>query len=940
MDIPASWRLLQQQENKKVVLHNLRTLSLIAMTLVPACSLLDYFSYTVHFRLFFGVRALAALVEIALLALSYTSLGNKHYRVLMLLVPLVPIVTISWMIYWLGDPSSPYYAGLCLCLVGVGFLYQWSYLESLIAVVLTLACYACATLPLLHNVGVDKLKFGEFMNNGIFLLANCFIIVTGSLVHQRIRENEIFSRYTLAENRKELEQKNRQLVEMDRMKTDFFSNITHELRTPLTLMIAPLQRLQRQHPVEQNATSGLACEIAGIYQNSLRLLKLINDLLDLSSVDGGRVNLHRENFSLGEFTSGLFTSVASMAQHGGVTTTLRYESAIDLVESDQEKLEKILLNLIFNAVKFTPFGGSVAMVVEDKVGQMVFEVIDTGVGISQQHLPFIFDRFWQADSSSTRRHAGTGLGLALVKEMVGQFGGTLEAESELGRGTTIRVSLPLVYQDHAVFLGTDRFIKEDGHMGDTALAAPEMEQSAVDGDETKSKASSTAAWIKSVYREAEQSHSMIAQQVSGLAGNAHVSDEKEHHMRANLPLVLIVDDDPGLLRFMSSELEPNYRILKASSGTQALELTAIHRPDLVISDYMMPGLDGLALCRELRERSESKLMPIMLVTARSDDEVHLNALRHGANDILTKPFSLTKFHSRVHNLVQASLLRKEIERRNAELERAIDELRTTERELIQSEKMVALGILTGGIMHEINNPLNFARSALYILNRQAAKLPVEARADIQEIATDMGECINRIATIVSDLRIFCHPETAMTSTCQISDPLQSALRILAVPIKEGKIEIRDDVPPECGAVRGDRNQLTLVFINIIKNAIDALNGHFVSDGLRPVVRIQASVDAGEMELRIRDNGPGISQGNLARIFDPFFTTKAPGEGTGLGLALCYRIVVAHGGAIIANSEPQQGVEFIIRLPLADVVEERDVTLVQNKVEDSAPALAS
>ena len=940
MNIAEHWRILLNEENQRLTMRNIRTLCLIAMLLVPLAVVLDYLAYPKLWPTFFAVRALVSLLEMGFLAVSYMEIGRRHYRLLMLLVPLVPAMAIAWMINRSGDPASPYYAGLTLVLVGVGFLYQWSYVESVIAVIITLGLYLGATLPLVHGVNLPNGSIGDFINNGVFLILNSVVIITGSLVHYKIRINEIISRYSLADNRKELEQKNRQLVEMDRMKTDFFSNITHELRTPLTLMIAPLQRLQRQHPVEQNATSGLACEIAGIYQNSLRLLKLINDLLDLSSVDGGRVNLHRENFSLGEFTSGLFTSVASMAQHGGVTTTLRYESAIDLVESDQEKLEKILLNLIFNAVKFTPFGGSVAMVVEDKVGQMVFEVIDTGVGISQQHLPFIFDRFWQADSSSTRRHAGTGLGLALVKEMVVQFGGTLEAESELGRGTTIRVRLPLVHQDHAVLLGTDRFIKEDGHMGDTALPAPELEHSAVDGDETKSKASSTAAWIKSVYREAEQSHSMIAQQVSGLAENAHVSDENEHHMRANLPLVLIVDDDPGLLRFMSSELEPNYRVIKASNGTQALELTAIHRPDLVISDYMMPGLDGLALCRELREKSESKLMPIMLVTARSDDEVHLNALRHGANDILTKPFSLTKFHSRVHNLVQASLLRKEIERRNAELERAIDELRTTERELIQSEKMVALGILTGGIMHEINNPLNFARSALYILNRQAAKLPVEARADIQEIATDMGECINRIATIVSDLRIFCHPETAMTSTCQISDPLQSALRILAGPIKEGKIEIRDDVPLDCGAVRGDRNQLTLVFINIIKNAIDALNGHLVPDGARPVVRIHASVNAGEMELRIRDNGPGISQENLARIFDPFFTTKAPGEGTGLGLALCYRIVVAHGGAIIANSEPQQGVEFIIRLPLADVVKERDVTLVQNKVEGSAPALAS
>ncbi len=927
-------------ETRRLGMRNIRLLSLVTIVLVPGATFLDYFGYPGVWREFFFDRVIVTCLEILLLWFSYTAYGIRHYRVLMPLVPALPVAVIAWMIYRSGDAASPYYVGFICCIVGVGFLYEWNSRESTSAVLLTLTCFLVATLPNFEKLHDTPGALGTYINNGIFLLINGVIMVTCSMVHHGIRQNELISRIRLDESRCELEQKNQQLVEMDRMKTDFFSNITHEIRTPLTLMIAPLQRLLRVYPVDEKANSGLSSEIAGIYQNSLRLLKLINDLLDLSSVDAGRIPLAREKFSLGEFTAGLLQSVSSLAQHGGVTTTLHYASQIDRVESDKEKLEKILLNLIFNAVKFTPAGGSVKFVIEDVGDQMVFEVIDTGVGISQQHLPFVFDRFWQADSSSTRRHPGTGLGLALVKEMVDRLGGLVEADSELGHGTTMRVRLPLAQQDDVVILGCDQSGEESPTATDAATDAHEIAEGFIENVDIESKASSTAAWIKSVYHEAEKSHSRLIHHPVGLAADVSKTRASEEPGQSDLPLILIVDDDPGLLRFMSTELEPNYRVIEATNGAQALEMVTEHAPDLVISDYMMPGLDGLALCRALRDKAESKLMPVMLVTARSDEEVRLTALRNGANDLMVKPFSLTEFNIRVHNLVHSGLLSKEIEHRNAELECAIGVLRSTEKELIQSEKMVALGILTGGIMHEINNPLNFARSALYILNRQAAKLPEGTRADIQEIANDMGECINRITTIVSDLRIFCHPETAMTSTCLISEPLQSALRILAGPIKEGRIKICDDVPLDCGAVRGDRNQLTLVFINIIKNAVDALSVQAVSNGLRPVIRIHASHAADELELRIKDNGPGISQENLARIFDPFFTTKAPGEGTGLGLALCYRIVTAHGGTIMASSEPQQGVEFIIRLPLAEALEEHDDTFMQNQAEDAAPVLAS
>ena len=265
------------------------------------------------------------------------------------------------------------------------------------------------------------------------------------------------------------------------------------------------------------------------------------------------------------------------------------------------------------------------------------------------------------------------------------------------------------------------------------------------------------------------------------------------------------------------------------------------------------------------------------------------------------------------NLIENHLLQKQVESRNTELQETISELRATERELVQSEKMAALGILTGGIMHEINNPLNFARSALYVLDRRAAKLPGENAGEIGSIVADLREGISRISTIVSDLRSFCHPETVIAASCPVTEPLQSAVRLLAAPLRDSSVILEDNVP-ETLTVRGDKNQLTLVFLNLLKNALDALSTSTVSSGGRRQIRVSARAQgADEVEVSVTDNGPGIPAEHLTHVFDPFFTTKAPGEGTGLGLSICYRIISAHGGTITANSQPGQGTQFTIRL---------------------------
>lgn len=907
MDIAPPWQVLLKEENQRLSLRNIRVLCLIAMTMVPLAVVLDYFAYNHLWPTFFMARALVSLIEIVLLGASYTALGQRHCRLLMLLVPLVPAVAIAWMIYCSGDPGSPYYAGLTLVLVGVGFLYQWSHVESMIAVGITSALYFAATVPLILSADLQHDSIGNFINNFVFLALNSIVIITGSLVHHRIRVREIVARYTLEENRKELEEKHLELIEMDRLKTDFFSNVTHELRTPLTLILAPLQRLLHPQPVGKTTAARLAGEdreeISGIYQNSLRLLKLINELLNLSSVDASRLRIEHREFSLDGLLDRITRTIRNVADKGGITLTQTRNFQCCTICGDEEKLEKILLNLLFNSVKFTPHGGRIVLKIEQRAAELVFEVADTGVGIPAGSLPFIFDRFWQADTSATRRHTGTGLGLSLVKEFAQAMDGSVEAESKVGQGTVIRVILPCLNENAVPSIGLK-------------ITDPESELAADTGD-TSDQSLALTSWIRSIHREADQAHVCLPHKLETDSAGLETEAESD---RNSLPLVLIADDEPDMLRFMRRELEAKYRIVEAADGAAAHEAALRHRPDLVIADYMMPNLDGLALCRELRSSETSSMTPIMLVTARSDETVRLNALHLGANDVLVKPFSLSEFNSRVHNLVENRLLQNQVEARNVELEGALGELRAAERELVQSEKMAALGILTAGIMHEVNNPLNFVRSALYVLERRTSKLPAESSDEIKGMVADLREGVSRISTIVANLRGFSHPEELMAANCLISEPLESAVRLLAEPFRESSVVFENDVP-ETLTVRGDKNQLTLVFLNLLKNAIDALSTATISSGDPRQIRVSACAQgADQVEVSVTDNGPGIPTELLTHVFDPFFTTKAPGEGTGLGLSICYRIISAHGGSISANSQPGQGTQFSIRLARVPVVE--------------------
>jgi C4-dicarboxylate-specific signal transduction histidine kinase len=363
-----------------------------------------------------------------------------------------------------------------------------------------------------------------------------------------------------------------------------------------------------------------------------------------------------------------------------------------------------------------------------------------------------------------------------------------------------------------------------------------------------------------------------------------------------------------MLKYLKSQLSVRFQVIEAIDGQQAVEKAVQFLPDVIVCDMMMPEKNGLEVCRELRARTPTRSIPVLLLTARADEETKLAALSAGASDFITKPFSTTELSVRLRNLFDAYNLQQELARQNQILEATIDQLKETEVQLVHSEKLASLGRMSAGIIHEINNPLNFAKTALYVLRIMTESLSGNEKKEFREVLEDMGEGINRISAIVSDLRTFTQPHLTQLEKVSVGELVNSSLRLLSNEW-ENKVIIEKEIP-EQQMIWANRNQITQVLVNLLQNALHALGKRHGVEG-EATIWIRALEENGESLIVVRDNGEGITAENLQRIFDPFFTTKDVGEGMGLGLSICYRIMKQHGGRIQVESQPGAYAEFTL-----------------------------
>jgi C4-dicarboxylate-specific signal transduction histidine kinase len=455
--------------------------------------------------------------------------------------------------------------------------------------------------------------------------------------------------------------------------------------------------------------------------------------------------------------------------------------------------------------------------------------------------------------------------------------GTVTVDSQEGKGTTFTVRLP--YQK------------------------AELPPKTPPGASAETGAVAAEEWLFNLYRRAELFPAMVS-----LRGAAKPVELGKRNRR---PVVLVADDEPDMRRFLRSQLDEVYDVLEATDGVQALEKATQFLPDIILLDMMMPEMDGLGVCQELRKREDTAVVPIILLTARADEETKFNALEMGANDFLAKPFSSTELHARIKNLVESHDFQRKLSRQNQALSTTIEQLKETESQLVQSEKLASLGRMSAGIIHEINNPLNFATTGLFALRNKNKHLPPEERQEYEETLADIEEGVKRVRNIVSDLRMFSHPEAGPVEAVDVAEAVNTSLRFLAGEWKD-QVRIEQKIVPG-QTVLANRNKLIHVLVNLLQNSLDAMRQKtFEND--TPAIAIQGRMDGDRSLIAIRDNGPGIEQKHLNKIFDPFFTTKDVGKGMGLGLSICHRIMHGFGGRILVKTEVGRFCEFTLDFP--------------------------
>ncbi|HJS92447.1 MAG TPA: ATP-binding protein [Steroidobacteraceae bacterium] len=420
------------------------------------------------------------------------------------------------------------------------------------------------------------------------------------------------------------------LAEIDRAKTAFFSNVSHEFRTPLTLMLGPIDEAAAHAATPEAVKAHL--DLAR--RNALRLLKLVNSLLDFARIEAGRVQASYEPTDLAALTRDLASAFRSAMERAGLILRVECDDLGEPAYVDREMWEKIVLNLLSNAFKFT-LQGEVTVRLRRQGESAVLEVTDTGVGVPAHELPRLFERFHRVEGTAGRTQEGSGIGLALVQELIKLHGGRIEVSSELGSGSTFRVLMPLGTQH----LPPER-IKASRSLASTALGPQVFVQEAL-------------RWASE--RDEPDARTALAESPG--------PPLDPRFLRTAGARVLIADDNADMRAYVRDLLSPAYRIETAVDGEQALAAARRLRPDLILCDIMMPRLDGLGLLKAVRDDEALRDVPLILLSARAGEEARLEGFDTGADDYLVKPFAARELLARVGALLELTQMRRESEER-------------------------------------------------------------------------------------------------------------------------------------------------------------------------------------------------------------------------------------------------------------------------------------
>ena len=656
------------------------------------------------------------------------------------------------------------------------------------------------------------------------------------------------------------------LAEIDRAKTLFFSNVSHEFRTPLTLMLGPLEdTLANGKELSEEDRNNL--EVA--HRNSLRLLKLVNTLLDFSRIEAGRVQASYEPVDLAGFTAELASLFRSAVERAGLKLLVNCGPGDPQVYVDREMWEKIVFNLLSNALKFT-FQGEIEVSFISVGNTAELSVRDSGTGIPADDLPHLFERFYRVQGARGRTYEGSGIGLALVQELVRLHGGTVRVESAVDRGSTFIVSIP--------------------------LGKEHLPQERIGAERT---ATSTGISAEAYVQEA----------LHWTAGTQDLADELK--MDAFLPTttaapsqgraigpvsrVLFADDNADMRRYLETLLRPRYEVVACEDGQAALEQARRVRPDLVISDVMMPRMDGVGLLRALREDKELRDVPVILLSARAGEESRIEGLHAGADDYLVKPFSARELMARVGSHLAMAKVRREaaeLKGRNAEMLKHSDRVRELSWRLLRAQDEERRRIA-----RELHDT---AGQTLTVLGMSLAQLVQKTGRMAPELATEAETIQEMVRQLHRDIRTasyLLHPPLLD------ENGLYSALSWYMHGLRErSTVEINLDMSPEFGRLARD---MELVVFRLVQEGLTNIHRHSGST----TANIRIAREEGRIVVEVQDRGQGMSAQRLGEV---------QSGGSGVGIRGMRERLSQFNGEMKIDSD-KRGTRISVSIPVANSV---------------------
>jgi signal transduction histidine kinase len=654
--------------------------------------------------------------------------------------------------------------------------------------------------------------------------------------------------------RQSAERRARALATLDRAKTVFFSDISHELRTPLTLLLEPLRQVLDRAALDP----GDRALLVTASRAGARLRKLVNSLLEFSRIEGGGIEARYVPTDLGLLTADLASMFRSAFERLGIRLLIDCPPTPEPAYVDRDMWEQIVLNLLSNALKFT-LEGQVSIRLRMLDDRFELQVADTGCGIAAEDLPRIFNRFATIDAPRARTVERTGIGLSLVSERVKLHGGTIDAESILGAGTTLTVRIPRG-RGH---LPQERIAPAGGPTQPGAAAQPYLDEA--------------LGWL------AEESDATPPDARS--AGDP--SGER----------ILVVDDNADMRAYLLRLLQGRWQVETTPDGVAALERIREHAPDLILADVMMPHLNGLELLRQLRNEAATAQIPVLLLSARAGEEASVGGLRAGADDYLVKPFSRHELLARIESRLATARLHAAERRARAQAEHTVK---------AREEFFAALA-------HELRGPA--ASLFIWIEKLRDGRAHGADESGTLDVLETAAQSIRRLAEDLLDVArgTSGHMRVNREPYATLAPLIAGVVEAYGPAAAKKQITLVSQLDDDSGPVDVDADRIQQIVSNLLSNAI-----RYTPAGGRIEVHCGRREDG--VELLVRDNGRGIPADALPHVFERYWQgTPAldADSGLGLGLSICQRLVELHGGRIEAMSEGRdRGATFVVRLPLA------------------------